>query len=103
LSSNLGSLSVYKVYHTSSNQKDWVTSSPTAVFNGKHYMVVFKKGYDTIVGYRVSTSMTLMDTTPNIIRTGISGGGGPYIAFNGTDQLLVWIDSGTVRGARIAP
>ncbi len=89
----------------------WIRKfDPAVAFDGVNYLVTWVDFYGNLAGYalnisvaRVTPAGTVLD--PNGI--GITGGGWygnrgwPSLAFGGSTYLVVWIDGGVVRGARL--
>ncbi len=77
--------------------------SPSVAFDEVNYFVVCAEWPDVIIGSRVSTAGTVLDTAGLIISASSVGQYNPVLTFDGTDYLCAWERSRDLRGARIHP
>ncbi len=83
---------------------------PAIAFDGTNYLVVWSDRHlsstDDVYGARVTPAGTVLDPDGIAISTAASDQVFPAVAFDGTNYMVVWADSGTnydVYGARVTP
>ncbi len=83
-------------------------SCPSVGFDGTNYMVVWHdyrndNYYPDIYGARVDTSGVVLDIEGFVVSDAPNSQAAPSIAFDGTNYLTVWCNSGNIFGARVEP
>lgn len=69
------------------------SEQPSVAWDGSNFLVVWASG-----GARVSSSGTVLDTTP----IAIGAGSHPSVASDGANSLVVWVSNADILGARIS-
>lgn len=84
--------------------------APSVGFDGTNYLAVWQEtrgGTYDIYGARISPSGVVLDTAGFVISAATGDQGSPSIAFDGTNDLVVWVDtrrsSNDIYGARVSP
>ena len=84
--------------------------APSVAFNGTNYLAVWQEtrgGTYDIYGARISPSGVVLDTAGFVISAAPRDQSSPLIAFDGTNDLVVWVDSrrssNDIYGARVSP
>jgi hypothetical protein len=84
---------------------------PELAFDGTNYLVAWediRDGHDrNVYGARVTTSGTVLDPAGLLIAGGMKSQGGPSVAFDGTNYMVVWVHDNIslmdIHGARVDP